>query len=344
MATAPDRKTLYIVLAGSDLVEVVDIAIPERPRLVKFLATGKNPRGMTISADGRRGFVMNYLSRSVTVLDLDTLVVLAEVTVTGETLDPQLLRGKVLFNSAADPRMARGSWTSCASCHADGGADGVTWIFPDGPRQTPPLWSGTRTLPWHWSAALDEAQDVEDTIHTIQRGLGLATGTDPPLLGAPNAGRSADLDALAAFLERGIRAPAGPAATTALEPGRSVFVNAGCAFCHSGPEWTISARPGPAGTLDPDGNGMVDTVLRDVGSFNPADLRGSTGFDVPSLLGAGMTAPYLHDGSMPTLERLIGSGHPSPGSEHSSLTAEDIEALVAFLRAIGPDTLPVVPP
>lgn len=345
LAAAPDRKTLYIVLAGSDLVEVVDVASPEQPRLVKFLATGKNPRGIAISPDGRRGFVMNYLSRSVTVLDLDSLVVLAEVTATGETLDPQVLRGKILFNSATDPRMARSSWTSCASCHVDGGADGVTWIFPDGPRQTPPLWSGTRTLPWHWSAALDEAQDVEDTIHTIQRGLGLATGMDPPLLGSPNAGRSTDLDALAAFLERGIRTPAAPAvAKAAIEPGRSVFIDAGCALCHNGPEWTVSARPGPAGTLDPDGNGMVDTMLRDVGSYNPADLRGRTGFDVPSLLGVGLTAPYLHDGSMATLEQLIGSGHPAPSSQRTSLTVANIEALVAFLRVIGPDTQPVAPP
>jgi hypothetical protein len=42
------------------------------------------------------------------------------------------------------PRNFRGkqsqdAWSSCGSCHPDGLADGVTWIFGTGPRQTKPL-------------------------------------------------------------------------------------------------------------------------------------------------------------------------------------------------------------
>jgi DNA-binding beta-propeller fold protein YncE len=93
---AIDGRTLYVVAAGSDLVEVVDVSNPGQPRLVKFLAVGKNPRGLALSRDGRRGYVMNYLSRSVTVLDLERLEPITEVPVAAETLASDLLRGRSL--------------------------------------------------------------------------------------------------------------------------------------------------------------------------------------------------------------------------------------------------------
>ena len=338
---APDGEKLYIVSAGSDLVEVVDIVDPNQPRLVKFLATGTNPRGLALSTDGTRGYVMNYLSRSVTVLDLEALETIAEVAVTAETLEPNVLQGKLFFNNAANPKLSRGSWISCATCHPDGGTDSVTWIFPDGPRQTPALWNAGKTRPLHWSAALDELQDVEVTIQMIQHGLVLAPGADPLLLGIPHTGRSLDLDALAAFLERGIRVPASSPSDDDVALGRSLFQSAGCVGCHGGPTWTASLMPGPAGTLDPDGNGMVDAVLRNVGTLNPLDVRGETGFDPPSLLNIGLTAPYFHDGSMPTLEALLASGHPEPQGNGNNLSDEEITMLVVFLRSIGPDTIPL---
>jgi hypothetical protein len=263
------------------------------------------------------------------------------VQVTDETLEPAVLRGKILFNTAVDPRLARAGWISCASCHPDGGSDNVTWRFPDGPRQTPALWNAGQTLPWHWSAALDETQDVEETIQLIQLGLGLAPGTDPPQLGSPNAGRAADLDALAAFLERGIRVVSPPSPLGDDAQGRSLFQTVGCVQCHGGPRWTSSAMPGPAGTLDADGNGMVDAVLQDVDTFNSLDIRGASGFDPPSLLGVGLTAPYLHDGSMPSLEALLASGHPDPQGSGNGLSIGEITTLSAFLGSIGPDTAPI---
>ena len=342
---APDGKMLYVVLAGSNLVEVVDIAQPQHPKLVKFLQVGQNPRGIAVNSEGTLGYVMNYLSRSVTMLDLVKREPLAEIPVTGETLNATVLRGKILFNTATDPRIAGSSWVSCASCHADGGSDGVTWMFPDGPRQTPPLWNATQTLPWHWSAALDEAQDVENTIQEIQHGIGLAAGADPPQLGQPNAGRSADLDALAAFMAVGIRTPRLPKPTdsTMVAAGRQMFISAGCAACHVGDAWTVSRLPGMAGQLDADGNGMIDSVLRDAGTHNVRDLRGASGFDVPSLLNVGLTAPYLHDGSLPTIQAVIESGHPHAGTQ-PPLNAEELRQLVAFVSAIGADTVPIAAP
>ena len=41
-----------------------------------------------------------------------------------EQLPSNVLRGKQLFYDARDPRLARDSYMSCASCHNDGGHDG----------------------------------------------------------------------------------------------------------------------------------------------------------------------------------------------------------------------------
>lgn len=337
---SPDGKMLYVVLAGSDLVEVIDVTDPSQPRLLKFLSAGRNPRGLAISQDGKYGYVMSFLSRAITVLDLEQLEMRAEIPVTSETLEPDVFRGKILFNNATSPKMSQGSWLSCASCHPDGGTDSVTWMFPDGPRQTPPIWNATETLPWHWSAALDEAQDVEDTIQHIQHGLGLASGIDPPLLGEPNANRSESLDALATFMAHGIRVPNAPSLMSDTSAGRALFLSAGCNTCHGGPSWTDSTLSGEAGTLDPDSNGMIDAGLHDVGTYNPLDLRGEHGFDSPALLGVGLTAPYFHDGSMPDLIALLASGHPDPHGAGNGLNNSEIEALSLFLQSIGVDTPP----
>lgn len=104
---AADGQMLYIVLAGSNLVEVVDISIPTSPRLVTFLPVGQNPRGLALSGDGHYGYIMNYLSRSITVLDLEAMTWVADIPVTAETLPPAVLQGKILFNNATDPRLSQ---------------------------------------------------------------------------------------------------------------------------------------------------------------------------------------------------------------------------------------------
>jgi DNA-binding beta-propeller fold protein YncE len=347
VAPSPDGKTLYLVHGGSDLLEVVDISTAEVPRLVKFLATGKNPRGIVLSADGSRAYIMNYLSRTVSVYNLDALTLISEITVTEETLAANVLAGKILFHNATDPRLTRGGWISCASCHFDGWPDGITWIYPDGLRQSPMLWNAAQTLPWHWSAALDEAQDVEETIHLIQHGLGLASGDNLYTLGEALAGESVALDQLAAFLLQGIRPvqlAVDERAAEELANGRALFVERGCNGCHGGATWTISALPDVPGTLDPDGDGMVNSVLRDVGTYSDRDVRGKGGFDVPSLLGVGLTAPYFHHGSAASLEDLLRSGHPLLHDELPPLDEMQIAELVQFLRSIGPTTEAVPAP
>jgi cytochrome c peroxidase len=65
-------------------------------------------------------------------------------------------------------------------------------------------------------------------------------------------------------------------------------------------------------------------------------------FKVPGLRNVAVTAPYLHDGSLPTLREVVeryaagGLGHPStdPQIRPLELTAEEVEDLLAFLESL----------
>lgn len=73
-------------------------------------------------------------------------------------------------------------------------------------------------------------------------------------------------------------------------------------------------------------------------------------FRTPGLYGAALHPPYMHDGSLETLEDVIdfydrgGDGHPntSPKITPLGLTDEEKEALLAFLNVLSDQELPVM--
>lgn len=338
LAVTPDGRLLLVVLAGTDAVMGIDISAPEAPRLAGFWPSGRNPRGIVLSPDGGRAYVMSYLDRELSVLDLsdpgnlDSHVEIARVRVTPETLDPGLLQGRILFNSARDPRMSRNGWMSCASCHPDGRADGTTWDLGEGPRQTMPLWNLAGTAPFHAAGTRDEVQDFEFDIENLLGGIGLAPGPAQALLGSPNGSTSHDLDALAAFVLNGIRTPSvAQQDALALGRGRQVFSRQGCSSCHYGPTWTGPEQTGNPGELDPGRTGVVTSLLHDVGTYDAAaGGTGEHGFGVPTLLGLRFSAPYFHDGRAATLvEVLEHEPHSGP-----ALSAGDQADLISFLLSI----------
>ena len=82
----------------------------------------------------------------------------------------------------------------------------------------------------------------------------------------------------------------------------------------------------------PDGN-FLDRQAHDIGSASPSyeDAR-SGAFDTPTLLGTAFTAPYFHDGSLPTLAAVV-----DWFDETKSLGLTDAERsdLTAYLEAVG---------
>ncbi|MCB9598382.1 MAG: beta-propeller fold lactonase family protein [Sandaracinaceae bacterium] len=98
------------------------------------------------------------------------------------------------------------------------------------------------------------------------------------------------------------------------------------------------------GTFDADGpTGHGAAELRQ----NGAAAQGVDGFNVPSLLGIGLGAPYLHNGAATTLEELFDpSGdfgdHLRAGNQVFVPTATQVTDLIAFLRTID-DSTPTIP-
>ncbi len=337
----------FVSVYGSNLIELRD----GFTRSFVTALRGENllgPVGSVLGPDNRL-LVLADLARKLVVYDVDDLIrgvdqttkLVAEVSlVEDEQLPVEVLRGKRVFANAEDKRMSSEGYLSCSSCHMDGFEDGRVWDFFDrgeGFRNTTSLLGrrGTGHGRVHWSANFDEIQDFDGPIRAHQAGLGfipleefeLGTRSDP--LGDPKSGLDPDLDALAAYVTSLDRVPRSPfrnsdgTLTELGAAGREIFLELDCDSCHSGKDFTDSAK----------GN------LHDVGTLT--ELSGSrlggelAGIDTPTLLGLWQTAPYLHDGSAPTLRDVLTTRN-SAGKHGAtaSLSEQELDALVAYLQQI----------
>lgn len=346
-AWSPLGDWLYVLFPGMETVEVRDGYTLAVSGAIQGVGSGAD--GLWVSLDGGTLWVLAQGSRTLTAYDMLTpavptpLATLDLVPPSGERLDPTVLAGKILFGRSVDPRMSTGGYLSCASCHPDGDHDGRTWDFTDrgeGLRNTISLLGGGGSAPIHWSANFDEIADFENDIRYGQGGTGFldeetfAATSDP--LGAPKAGLSPELDALAAYVQSlttptrsPYRAPdGGPTAEAIL--GEALFLDpaVGCADCHPPPTYTDSAWLSPG-----------EPLLHDVGTLSAGSgmRRGEAllGLDTPSLLGLSASGPYLHDGSALTVRDVLVSRNAA--DQHgvtSTLGEAEIGALEAFLLGL----------
>ena len=388
----------YVISAASDMAVKLDLDQAGKPTInaptaanqpdnvVRILA-GKNPRAMVINSSDTRGYIWNYVSRDVTVVNLDLDIVQATVETAAQPSDSEgieVQQGKELFNTSIGPilfnddihanegLMADRGWCACASCHPNGLTDGVVWMFPSGPRFSTPL-NGTfsksgpanqRAL--NWSAIFDEVSDFELNTRGVAGGRGLILlqdGKSDPNVKAfdpPSAGRSAERDSIATYVARGIRSPISPIddSDPLAQKGRKVFQKAGCVTCHSGSQWTVStvAFTPPPATSDlnvEQGVAQLSGQLEQVGTFNSANKfeligtganiskqsLGQLGFNVPSLLGVFDFAPYLHNGTLISLDDVL-DNPTHVGTSPLLQKPKKREALVRFLRSIDESTPP----
>jgi len=312
---------------------------------------GHAPDGLVTSPDGESLFVHAALSRAVRVYDVRNLAVppipIADVaTVEAEPLEAQVLAGAIVFHASRDPRMSRTRYLSCATCHLDGEADGLTWDFTqrgEGLRNTIPLRGRAGHGPIHWSGNFDEVQDFEHDIRDGQGGTGFLpdalfhAGTRDTTLGDPKAGLSPELDALAAYvasldaLGTSPHRRDGDAAWEAARArGEAIFrdPSVGCATCHAGPRYTDSAFTSPGAPLLHD----VGTLGSGSGSRLGAALGG---LDTPTLRGLWSSAPYLHDGSATTLREVLRERNPDDRhGATGALSDAQLDDLEVFLLSL----------
>jgi YVTN family beta-propeller protein len=329
VALARGDAELWVVNAASNDISVLDISDPARPKRIAHILVGDNPRGIVLSPDGSRAYVDNTLAGTVSVIDANTYAVTTAITVTEIPLPPTLLNGKRLFHSSARPDLAQARWISCNTCHVEGEHDGRTWLLrytgsvPPGAtavitRNTTSLLGMVQTYPLRWSAEWDESADSEFSVRFEQYGSGLISGAMYPTLGPPNQGRSYDLDCLAAFIDSLAVPVRAHALTPAEQRGKAIFESpqTGCASCHPVPLYT-DLQQHDVGTADATGEWFGPTI------------------DTPTLRYLYDSAPYLHDGSAPTLYEVLTTKNPA--DEHgvtSHLTEKQIEDLIAFLSIL----------
>ncbi|MEW6734408.1 MAG: hypothetical protein AB1489_23985 [Acidobacteriota bacterium] len=356
-------NTGYVVSAMSDMIVKVDLdaqgrgtinapkAAGDAGNVVRILV-GKNPRGIIINDADTRAYVMNYVSRDVTVVDILNNRAIATVPAApqpSDSLGKLVQRGKELFNTSIGPlfdgqtaafkgqgRMSNHGFGGCFECHPDGLGDGVVWMFPDGPRRAIPLnWTFDKRDPskqrlLNWSAIRDEVQDFELNTRNVSGGAGLirlANGDPDPMVfnltPLASSGRNPDQDAIEAYV-RTIRSPISPFSDSDKDvvKGRKIFEKAGCVNCHSGGTWSGASLvdftpPPPADRIT---NGRIVSGLKQVGTFdaNKSHEIIGTGANI------GKTANGA-DGFVPA--SLLGAFFNAPYlHDGSALTIEDVLA------------------
>ncbi|HRN87665.1 tryptophan tryptophylquinone biosynthesis enzyme MauG [Hyphomicrobium sp.] len=271
--------------------------------------------------------------------------------------------GKTLF---FDPRLSRTGSVSCASCHqpgfdwGDGLKRGVGVTGVPLPRKTPTVLNAAwlSALMWDGRAGTLEQQAVLPITAEHEMGLELEEAVArvkaiegyAPLFEAayPGEGVRAEtvLGALASF-QRTLVSGEAPfdkwidgdeaAISEAAKRGFLVFNEAGrCAKCHS--SWRLTDDSFHDIGLESDDIGR--------GQFAPPSVViMQHAFKTPTLRDFRLSGPYMHDGSMASLDEVIdhyedgGKKRPSlsPEMQAVTLSAQERADLIAYLKTLqGP--------
>jgi DNA-binding beta-propeller fold protein YncE/mono/diheme cytochrome c family protein len=346
-------RTLLVAAEGTDSLVEVDADSPE-PGLMwrKPYALGEEkdiplainekcaaPSGVALSRDEDTAYVFcraSYDVLSVGLVQAHRVM----VRLAPDPLGDKVARGRRMFYGVGDVGTSGG--LACAGCHPEGRDDGHTWhevkspesgqsIFvaeahaigihqekPSGlPRQTQML-AGRLGDPgpygWHAQAPTLEARAKEGFALHRWDGAGPAD--------LDNATSRLRARTLAPFLREGLVTPPREARplTDEEERGRKLFLSdaTACASCHL-PDKGYTNR--------------VAYPLKALATRPSFADEEDLSFKTPGLSFVGGTAPYYHDGSIPTLELLIDLNNDRMGHT-SHLTRADRAALVAFLKTL----------
>ncbi len=276
--------------------------------------------------------------------------------------DEEFALGRKLF---FDPLLSSGGTIACASCHRPDQAfadDRKASLGVDGqltPRNAPSVLNKglSENVMWDGRAATLEEQVLLPIENLEEMALGTAAALERLAKDAGYAkafrdtyGRDVDADALAhslaAFL-RGLTAGDSPvdrfrdgdveALTNDEEAGMWIYEGKGrCWRCHSGPNFSDES-------FHNTGIGSQDGVAEEA-RFAITGVDSDRGkFRTPGLRMLTKTAPYMHDGSMATLEEVVefyreggrANGHLSDRIEKITLTDQEAAHVVAFLKALS---------
>lgn len=337
VAITPDKSRVFVTTAGSESVTVIDVrkllaSVRSRRQpfvndlsasadyVVARIPVGHDPRGVLLSADGKRLYVANRLDDNISVINVETGTAISTIDLGGPKTINALRRGERIFYTAD---YAFQGQFGCANCHIDATIDGLQWdLEPDG-----------------------FGKDIVDN-----RSLENLAGTEPfkwnggnpdmPTECGPRTERyffrsqsfgPQELTDLVTFVyslpyrPNRHRLPSGEL-TPAQERGKAIFERTNytngkpipeanqCAFCHGGPKYTNQKQV-------------------DVGTGKPTDR--SPVIDVPQLPNVAYSAPYLHDGSARSLEEIWTVFNPKDThGVTNDLTKDELNDLIEYLKTL----------
>ncbi len=305
----PDSDdTLIVAFGGTDsLAEVRRKLLDSGPFVLppRVVPVGANPRALAARPGTGEIWVANHLGNSISVEQRGAAIRNIDLGVPSHI--DRRLRGRILFNSA---RLTPARNFTCNTCHPDGNTDGLSWrlaFLKDGVerRNSRNLRGGILlTGPFGWTQRHEDFEDFvnDEIVHLLQS----------------RKMRHADLHAFWDLINEmdmppnPYRSPDGAMTAAALR-GKALFSGqAACATCHQGSRYGASGKKEWIGTTD------KRTLL-----------------DVPHLIGAYDSAPYLHDGRASTLEEVFTKFNNSRAHGKADiLTSAQLSDLIEFVREL----------
>lgn len=276
--------------------------------------------------------------------------------------------GRLLF---FDKRLSKDGTVSCASCHDSAIGFSSTTAFSKGvggalgKRKAPVILNRAfqSTQFWDGSAATLEAQvagpltnplEMANTKEQAVKTVAQISGYAPyfaSAFGTSEVNLERIAKAIADFertlmsgnskFDRWTMDPIHSPLTELEELGATVFNDRECHICHKAPLFTD-------GLFHNTGVAFKNAVFADEGRYGFTKLSGTQkaeemgAFKTPTLRNIEKHGPYMHDGSIPTLEAVIdfydAGGRPNPQLDIEviplGLQPEDKKALLAFLNTL----------
>ena len=339
---SPDGKMAYVSNSGVDCISVIsidsiraiikstsakrletianDLGMSSR-FVLKRIKTGANPKGLTLSPDGKKLYIAEQLEDRIGVIDTETLIKEKSIDLGGPDRITVARQGRRLFNNAGHTFQNQ---YACYTCHPDNHEDGLVYNMAGkdmgrNVTNTQSLREIGDTPPFKWNGK-------NQTIYK-QDGMRFST-----VLTRTEQFNYDDLDALVAYIKRGINYPPnlmynphGELSEAQLR-GRELFnrsednlgnvipENNRCITCHPPPYYT-NLKAFDVSTLAV----TDDSIL----------------FDTPHLNNIYASAPYLHDGRAKTLEEIWTIyGQDDKHGYVNDMTKMQLNDLIEYLKSI----------
>ncbi len=291
-----------------------DLSTLYRSNLVQRVAVAaEGPRGIALAPGQTQVAVAAYFAGQVLLVGTNG-VTAGTVALGPQPPEDTLRRGERLFHDANGSYQR---WVSCVTCHPGARADGMNWdMMNDGfgnAKNTKSLLHAAHTEPAMWTGIRANA------MVGVQAGFKFIEFQAHP---------QQDYDDIYNFLAALEPDPNPYWVNGKLTPdavqGKVIFesAEARCLHCHRPDYYYASSN-------------KYDVATRHENDWSQNDI---TGYVPPPLFELWRTAPYLHDGSAPTLRDVLTTFNPGDGhGKTSQLSPNQIDQLAAYLLQIGGD-------